>query len=75
MISPNSSIPAYFHPLLEDLTLAKSHLEAAHSFSPLLHSDTPELAENVADALTACQQALAVLSDLPTYCDQGKTNE
>jgi hypothetical protein len=75
MISPSSTIPAYFHSLLEDLLLAKSHLEAADSFSPLLHSDTPELAENIADALTSCQQALAVLSDLPTYCDQGKTNE
>jgi len=69
MISPKTTIPTYFHALLEDLLLAQSHLEGANSFSPLLQSSTPELAESIADALTACQQALAVLSDLPTYCD------
>ncbi len=69
MISPSSTIPAYFHSLLEDLLLAQSHLEAANSFNPLVENDTPELAESIADALSACQQALAVLNDLPTYSD------
>jgi hypothetical protein len=69
MISPKTTIPAYFHALLEDLTLANAHLEAANSFTTLVENDTPELAESIADALTACQQALAVLNDLPTYSD------
>ncbi len=69
MISPKTTIPPYFHALLEDLTLASAHLEAASSFNPLVQNDTPELVENIADALTACQQALAILSDLPTYRD------
>ncbi len=68
MISPSSTIPAYFHSLLEDLILAQSHLEAANSFNSLL-GDTPELASNIADALTACQEALSILNDLPTYRD------
>ncbi len=74
MISPSSATPAYFHTLLEDLLLAHSHLEAANSFTALLESDTPELAENLADALTACQQALAILNDLPTYRDSEHEN-
>lgn len=65
MISPSSTTPAYFHSLLEDLTLAKCHLEAAHSFNPLFQ-DTPELATNISDALIACKKALAVLND-PAY--------
>ncbi len=69
MISPQTTIPTYFHALLEDLTLASAHLEAANSFNPLVENDTPELAESIADALSACQQALAVLNDLPTYSD------
>jgi hypothetical protein len=75
MISPTSTIPAYFHSLLEDLILAQCHLEAANSFTALLESDTPELAENLADALTACQQALTVLNNLPTYSDKGTSDE
>ncbi len=73
MISPTSTIPAYFHPLLEDLVLAQCHLQAANSFNSLL-GDTPELATNIADALTACQEALAILSDLPTYRDTPHEN-
>jgi hypothetical protein len=75
MISPSSTTPAYFHTLLEDLLLAQSHLEAANSFTALFESDTPELAENLADALSACHQALAVLNDLPTYSDKGANHE
>jgi hypothetical protein len=75
MISPQTTIPTYFHALLEDLTLASAHLEAANSFNPLVQNDTPELAESIADALTACQRALAVLNDLPTYSDQGMRHE
>ena len=67
MISPKTPIQTYIHALQEDLILAESHLEAAYSFNPLLESSTPKLAESIADALTACQQALAVLNDLPTY--------
>jgi len=75
MISPQTTIPTYFHALLEDLLLAQSHLEAANSFNPLVQNDTPELAESIADALTACQQALVVLNDLPTYSDQVMRHE
>jgi hypothetical protein len=32
MISPQTTIPTYFHALLEDLTLANAHLEAAGNF-------------------------------------------
>jgi hypothetical protein len=74
MISPQTTIPTYFHALLEDLTLAQSHLEAANSFNCLLQDNTPELASNIADALTACQEALAILNDLPTYRDSPHEN-
>ncbi len=74
MISPNFTTPAYFHSLLEDLLLAKSHLEGASTYNPVLQENTPELASNIADALTACQEALSILNDLPTYQDTPHEN-
>jgi hypothetical protein len=74
IIKQSPCTPAYFHSLLEDLTLAQSHLEAANSFNCLLQDNTPELASNIADALTACQEALAILNDLPTYRDSPHEN-
>jgi hypothetical protein len=70
MISPQSTTPAYIDRLQEDLILAESYLEASYSLSPLFQDSTPELATNIADALSACQEALAVLSNLPIYSDK-----
>jgi hypothetical protein len=75
MIPAQTPLPPHLYSLLEDLTLAKSHLEAANSFTPLLKSDVPELAEGIADALTSCEQALSVLSDFHAYSDGGKADE
>jgi hypothetical protein len=75
MVPAQTPLPPHLYALLEDLTLANSHLEGASSFVPLLQDNTPELATNISDALSACQEALAVLSNLRTYSDEGKTDE
>jgi hypothetical protein len=75
MISRQTTIPAYFHSLLEDLLLAQSYLQAANFFTSLLESDTPELAECIADGLTACEQGLNILSNFRSYSDGAATDE
>jgi hypothetical protein len=75
MVSARTPLPPHLYSLLEDLTLAKSHLEAADLFSPLVQEDTPELAESISDALTGCLQALAVLNNLATYSDGAMRHE
>lgn len=75
MIPARTSLPPHLYPLLEDLTLAKSHLEGANSLIPILQSDTPELAETISDALTGCLQALSILDNLSAYSDGGIRHE
>ncbi len=74
MIPAQTPLPPHLYSLLEDLVLAQSHLQAANSFNSLIQDNTPELASNIADALTACQEALSILNDLPAYSDNTHEN-
>ncbi len=54
--------------LAEVVVECKARLQSALSTAQR-YSRVPELATSLADALTGCQQAAAILQDLETYAD------
>ncbi len=56
----------------EVATECRVRLESALRTAEGYRSQVPELVTALADALTACQQASAVLNDLASYSDGGQ---
>lgn len=58
--------------LVEAVTESRVRLESALN-TARRYSQVPALATALADAVTGCQEAVAILDDLETYTDGGET--